>query len=560
MNFTGGIGPDIEAVVSALPASSGNFIGINDGNLTGLSNGVNGNQIGTTATPLIALLTPLQNNGGPTPTEAPLRGSMVINTGTNSVVPATDPITGAALTDQRGLTRIVGTAVDVGAVEVQALTIAPATLPAGTIGAAYSTTFTATGGAGAPYIFAEAGTLPTGLTFNAATAMLTGTPTQAGTFPNIVITAIDSNGGMGSATYTLNVATHNRGVAPTFTSLESITFLTTVPSSFSVTFTGDSTTTVTESGALPAGITFNAATDVLSGQASPGTNGSYSITFTANNSAGSATQAFTLTINSPVDELGAYRASNGSWSLDSDTTMGFSGSTDQVFFSFSPPGVTSASLATGPAPATADVGDFSVVNGVGTWHLDLNDNGVLDAGETFQFGQAGDQPVVGDWTGNGVTNIGVFRTAADGITGEFILDTNGDHVMDAGDTTFTFGLGTDRIVIGDWNGAGKDEVGVFRDAGSFIAADAGDAVFSLDTNGDHTFDAGDQVFVFGLITDGLIVGDWNGAGKSEVGVYRDASTVPVGNPLHAPGTAIFSLDTNGDRQFDARRSPSSCTG
>ena len=150
-----------------------------------------------------------------------------------------------------------------------------------------------------------------------------------------------------------------------------------------------------------------------------------------------------------------------------------------------------------------------------------------------------------------MTNIGVFRTAADGITGEFILDTNGDHILDAGDTTFTFGLGTDRIVIGDWNGAGKDEVGVFRDAKSFNPADAGDAVFSLDTNGDHTFDAGDQVFVFGLITDGLIVGDWNGGGKTLIGVYRDASTVPVGNPLHAPGTAIFSLDSNGDGQFDA---------
>ena len=150
-----------------------------------------------------------------------------------------------------------------------------------------------------------------------------------------------------------------------------------------------------------------------------------------------------------------------------------------------------------------------------------------------------------------MTNIGVFRAAPDGITGEFILDTNGDHIMDAGDTTFTFGLATDRIVIGDWNGAGKDEVGVFRDAASFNPADAGDAVFSLDTNGDHAFDAGDQVFVFGLITDQLIVGDWNGAGKSEVGVYRDGSTAPVGNPLYAPGTALFSLDTNGDLQFDS---------
>ena len=126
----------------------------------------------------------------------------------------------------------------------------------------------------------------------------------------------------------------------------------------------------------------------------------------------------------------------------------------------------------------------SFLNGV--WQLDLNGNGVLVPGETFQFGQAGDQPVVGDWNGDGKTDLGVFRALPNG-DGEFILD-NGDHVMGAGDTTFTFGLATDRIVVGDWNGDGKDEVGVFRDAASFNPADAGDAVFSLDYDDSHTFD------------------------------------------------------------------------
>ena len=249
--------------------------------------------------------------------------------------------------------------------------------------------------------------------------------------------------------------------------------------------------------------------------------------------------------SSAVDELGAYRASDGSWSLDSDSTPGFNSATDQVFYSFSSPNVTGVA-GDWTGSGTTKIGDFS--NGV--WHLDLDGNGILDPGETFTFGQAGDKPVVGDWTGNGVTSIGVFRNNGTGV-GEFILDTNGDHIMDAGDETFTFGLATDRIVVGDWNGAGKDEVGVFRNAVSFNPAEAGDAIFSLDTNNDHTFDAGDAVFVFGLITDGLIVGDWNGSGRSEVGVYRDASSVPVGNPLYVPGTALFSLDTNGDLQFDS---------
>ena len=61
-------------------------------------------------TPADPLLGPLADNGGPTQTHLPLAGSPVINAG--------DPAFGAApATDQRGVTRIEGGRVDVGAVE-----------------------------------------------------------------------------------------------------------------------------------------------------------------------------------------------------------------------------------------------------------------------------------------------------------------------------------------------------------------------------------------------------------------------------------------------------------
>ena len=65
---------------------------------------------------------------------------------------------------------------------VPTLAITTASLPAANIGVAYTTTITATGGV-SPYTFAvTTGSLPAGLTLNATTGVLSGTPTAAGAF------------------------------------------------------------------------------------------------------------------------------------------------------------------------------------------------------------------------------------------------------------------------------------------------------------------------------------------------------------------------------------------
>jgi len=84
------------------------------------------------------------------------------------------------------------------------LFVSPAALPDGTEGELYpSAVFKATGGAGSGYTFQQSGILPAGITFDAATGQLVGTPAQVGTFPGIVIAANDGQGGSGSQTYTL---------------------------------------------------------------------------------------------------------------------------------------------------------------------------------------------------------------------------------------------------------------------------------------------------------------------------------------------------------------------
>jgi len=100
------------------PAGANNLIGDGTG-MTGLTNGTNGNIIGTTSTPVGPGLGPLQDNGGKTWTHALLSGSPAIDAGNN--LKAVDANDNPLLYDQRGegFDRIFGGTVDIGAYEYQ---------------------------------------------------------------------------------------------------------------------------------------------------------------------------------------------------------------------------------------------------------------------------------------------------------------------------------------------------------------------------------------------------------------------------------------------------------
>jgi hypothetical protein len=79
-------------------------------------------------------------------------------------------------------------------------------LPQGTLNQAYQpVTFTATNGSGA-YSWTATG-LPTLLSLSPATGQLSGTPTQSGTFNNVVVTVTDSAQSTKSLTYSLTIGT-----------------------------------------------------------------------------------------------------------------------------------------------------------------------------------------------------------------------------------------------------------------------------------------------------------------------------------------------------------------
>jgi len=122
----------------------------------------------------------------------------------------------------------------------------------------------------------------------------------------------------------------------------------------------------------------------------------------------------------------------------------------------------------------------------------------------FKYGAEGDRPVTGDWNGDGVSNIGIFRQ------GTWFLDVDGNGRWSEADERVRFGAPGDVPVVGDFNSDGTDELGVYR-AGTWI----------FDTNGNRSLDANDKVFELGGPGDKPTVGDFDGDGVDEPAVYHD---------------------------------------
>ncbi len=216
------------------------------------------------------------------------------------------------------------------------ITVNPATIPAGATGAAYSQTFTQTGGVGT-VTFNLTGTLPTGLSFAGAT--LSGTPTQAGSFP-ITVTATDAGNCTGSRAYTLVI-----GSCPTITVNPA-----TLPNGFlaqgynqTLTATGGTAphTFAVTSGALPNGVAL-AAGGALTG--TPVVAGTFNFTVTSTDAAGcTGTRAYALDIiNCSAVTVNPAGLPNGFVGTAYSQTLTATGETPPHTFS-----VSSGSLPTG---------------------------------------------------------------------------------------------------------------------------------------------------------------------------------------------------------------------
>lgn len=122
----------------------------------------------------------------------------------------------------------------------------------------------------------------------------------------------------------------------------------------------------------------------------------------------------------------------------------------------------------------------------------------------FRFGTRSDQPIAGDFNGDGVDSIGLFSQ------GRWRLDTNGDGRWTADhDQNFEFGQTGDIAVVGDFDGDGIDEIAVVR--GSLLM---------IDSNHNQQLDATDQVFQLEGDGRSVVVCDLDGDGRDEASILR----------------------------------------
>jgi hypothetical protein len=243
----------------------------------------------------------------------------------------------------------------------------------------------------------------------------------------------------------------------------------------------------------------------------------------------------TATFNSATlsgDRIGIYRPSTGEWFLDTNGNYTWDNGVDSTVQTFA---ATDSQPVVGDWTGTGDTQLGLFQPSTLQWHLDLNNNKTID-GCTLDvcegpYGEANDIAIAGQWNVRGNHRIGVFRPS----TGYWYLDKNADGDFDRCKVDRCVRLRNymngDLPLLGDWSGNGITQFGLFRPS---------TGEWFIDRNGNRSWDGcrRDQcVDGFGSAGDLPVSGDWDGSGKSKIGVWR-------------PTTGQWFLDYNGNGVWD----------
>jgi len=186
--------------------------------------------------------------------------------------------------------------ITVGQAQVAPVFTASTPPAAATVGAPYSYTFAATGNP-APTFRVNSGALPAGLSLNTTTGVLSGTPTAAG--PATFTIAATNGVSPDAVTPSITITVSQAQVAPVFTaSAPPATATVGAPYSYTFAATGNPAPTFrVNSGALPAGLSLNTTSGVLSGTPTAAGSATFTIAATNGVSPDAVTPSITITVS-----------------------------------------------------------------------------------------------------------------------------------------------------------------------------------------------------------------------------------------------------------------------
>jgi hypothetical protein len=140
-----------------------------------------------------------------------------------------------------------------------------------------------------------------------------------------------------------------------------------------------------------------------------------------------------------------------------------------------------------------------------------NSQGIADI--RFFFGNPSDIPLAGDFNGDGCDSLSIYRPSEARF---YIVNKLGQDEGRLGpaDYSFLFGNVGDKPVVGDWDGDGIDEIGLHRESTGFFYWRN-----TLDTG------IADGEMFFGDPGDRFVAGDWGVVdGVDTPGVFRPSNT------------------------------------